>query len=347
MRVLTQLGLTALLSFAAISTVSAFTQNTHKQIAIDAVNYMKVNPSTTNFAKLQAAANAAGYTIDQAAVMIGQGAFDVDDFEDTYMCGAITGDCVQAPVYGIGSFIATYTAWWHFQNHTHGSDDHGNDLGGYDQRRMPVSDIIDDALGAWLVNDHLDDGKGGMTGTCIWAWGWRCAEDSEYNSYGITEKNYRLDSVSSPSMYEDFQTSPFQPIDNLGQYWYNQFLASPSFQTLGFALHTTDLLQPHHVWVSSGHSHGGWEGWVEDNYTSRNLNDFGAVDSAMNYFTPVPANQSDVRSIMTDGGAFAYSNGGGVIYSTDTTTRVNVGQQVIPHAIAMVVHILNHAAEQF
>ncbi len=333
----------ALLSTATAA--SAFTQPTHKQIAIDAVNYMQAHPTTTNFAKLEAAATAAGYTVAQVAEMLGQGAYDVDDFEDTFMCGAITGDCVDAPVYGVGSFVATYTAWWHFQNHTHGADDHGNDLGGYDQRYMPASDSTDGALRAWLLNDHLDDGAGGMTGTCVWAWGWHCSEDSEYNSYGITEANYRLDSYSNPDMYEDFQTSPFQPIDNLGQYWYNQFLAAPSFQTLGFSLHTTDLLQPHHVWVTSGNSHGGWEGWVEDNYA--NLSNDAAVTAALSLYTPVSPSSSDVRPIMTAGGAYAYSVGGGVITSTDNATRTAVGQQVIPAAVAMVVHILNHAAEQF
>jgi hypothetical protein len=63
--------------------------------------------------------------------------------------------------------------------------------------------------------------------------GWWGSEDSEYNSYGITEANYRLDTYSSKSHYDDFEDSAFQPIDNLGQYWYNQFLAQPTAQTLG------------------------------------------------------------------------------------------------------------------
>lgn len=328
-------------------TAQAFTQPTHKQIAIDAVKYMERHPDTTNFNKLKSAATAAGFTVDQMANAIGQGSYDVDDFQDTFMCGAITGDCVRAPVFGLGAFVATYTAWWHFQNHTHGSDQHGNDLGGYDQRYMPKSDITDGALRTWLINDHLDDGPGGMTGTCVWVFGWRCAEDSEYNSYGITEKNYRLDTNSSPSMYEDFQTSPFQPIDNLGQYWYNQFLASPSFQTLGFSLHTTDLLQPHHVWVTSGRSHGGWESWVQDHYESGNFAADHKVTAAMGAYTPIPSNQKDIRPLLTQGGAIAYSQGGAVLNTTDHNERMRVANIVIPHAVAMVVHVLNHAADQF
>ncbi|EDY86845.1 phospholipase C, PlcB [gamma proteobacterium HTCC5015] len=339
---------TTLLTAAALlltaGQASAFQQITHKRIAIDAVNYMQANPSTTNFNKLQAAANAAGYSVAQMAEIIGQGAYDVDDFADTYICGAITGDCVEAPVWGMAESIVKYTSYWHFQNHTQGSDAHGNDLGGYNYDKLTVWGAVDNAAASWLYNDHLDDGNGGMTGTCFW---WSCAEDSEYNSYGITEANYRQGSYSNKGMYEDFQNIPFQPIDNLGQYWYSQFLSQPTFQSLGFVMHTTDLLQPHHVWTTSDLNHAGWEGWVADYYDSENLNDSALVTAALNDFTPVPANQSDIRSLMTEGGAYAYQNGGIVLNSTDHTDRVVVAKKVVPHAIAMVVHILNHAAEQF
>ena len=39
---------------------SAFSQATHQQMAIDAVNYMKAHPTTTNYAKLLKGATAAG-----------------------------------------------------------------------------------------------------------------------------------------------------------------------------------------------------------------------------------------------------------------------------------------------
>jgi|GEM_PF-239243 len=346
MRLISKVAIATILSASAFS-ATAFQQQTHKQIAIDAVNYMQANPSTTNFAKLEAAATAAGYTVAQIAEIIGQGAYDVDDFKDTYICGAITGDCVNAPVWGVAESIVQYTSYWHFQNHTQGSDAHGNDIGGYNYDKLTRWGAVDNLAATWLVNDHLDDGNGGMTGTCIWAFGWHCSEDSEYNSYGVTEANYRQGSTSNKGMYEDFQNIPWQPIDNLGQHWYNQFLANPTFQTLGFVMHTTDLLQPHHVWTTSDLNHSGWESWVGDNYFSQNLNDSSAVTAALGYFNAVPSNQSDIRPIMTQGGAFAYSNGGIVLDSTDHNERLVVGKKVIPHAIAMVVTILNHAADQF
>jgi len=334
--------LTALaLGAAVVSAESqAFTQPTHKRIVVDAVNYMKAHPETTNFAKLEAAANAAGYTIEQFADAIGQGARDVDDFADTYLCGAITGDCVQAPVFGLGGSVATYTAWWHFQNHSRSGDVHGNDIPGYNNSQIPVRGTIDSSLASWLSGDHLDDGNGGMTG-----WWW--SEDSEYDSYGITERNYRLNTYSSKSHYDDFEDAAFQPIDNLGQYWYSQFLAQPTAQTLGFALHTTDLLQPHHTWSTSGSNHGGWESWVEDHYDAKNMNDDAAVTAALASYTPVAASATDIRPLLTEGGAISYSQGGMVLSSTSDADRSAVADIVIPHAIAMTVHVLNHAAEQF
>ena len=73
---------------------------------------MKANPTTTNYSKLLAGATKAGMTIDQFAAALGQGAYDVDDFADTYLCGATTGSCQLAPVWGLGAGIVKYT-------HTH------------------------------------------------------------------------------------------------------------------------------------------------------------------------------------------------------------------------------------
>ncbi len=344
MKTFPSLALSMSVALTMAAETHAFQQITHKRIAIDAVNYMQANPSTTNFNKLQAVANASGYTIAEFAEVLGQGAYDVDDFSDTFICGAVTGDCVEAPVWGAAESIAKYTSYWHFQNHTRGGDAHGNDIGGYNYDLLTVWGTVDNLAATWLVNDHLDDGKGGMTGTCFFG---ACAEDSEYNTYGITEANYRQGSTSRKSMYEDFQKIPFQPIDNLGQYWYSQFLASPTVQTLGFVMHTTDLLQPHHVWTTSDLNHSGWETWVADYYDSKNLNDHSKVTNALSAYTALSTNDTDIRGVLTQGGAIAYAYGSDVLYSTDDASRTAVADVVVPHAIAMVVTILNHAADQF
>lgn len=329
----------ATLSVASLD-ASAWSQEVHRRIAIDAVNYMKANPATTNYAKLLNGATKAGMTIDQFAAALGQGAYDVDDFADTYICGASTGDCQLAPVWGAGASIVKYTSYWHFQNHTIGADVHGNDLGGYNYAKLTVWGDIDNMAASWLYGDYLDDGKGNLTG-------WFSADSSKYNAYDKTEANYRQGGYSTRSMYADFEKMPFQPIDNLGQYWFSQFLAAPTVQKLGFVLHTTDLLQPHHTWTTSALGHADWETWVNDNYYTQSLNNSVLVTSALNNFTPMASTATDIRPLLTQGGRISYTQGGIVLSSTDSTDRLNTARVMIPHAIAMTVRILNRAAERF
>ncbi|CAM4010366.1 phospholipase [Pseudoalteromonas byunsanensis] len=314
----------------------AFSQETHKRIVIDAVNYMAQNPSTTQYQKLANYAAANNMSISALAQLLGQAAYDVDDFEDTFFCGAITGDCVQAPLWGAAQSIVKYTSYWHFQNHTQGADTHGNDFGGYNYQKLTVWGSVDSMAATWLKGDYLDDGHGGETG-------WFRADDTRFNSYGITEANYRIDSQSNYNMYDDFEDMPFQPIDNLGQYWYQKYLQSGNPQLLGFVFHTTDLLQPHHTWTTSDLNHASWESWVKDYYDQENLNSMLLVRDALESFSPLAANSQDIRPLLTQGGAFSYAQGGIVLNSKDHYDRLNTAKLVIPHAIAMVVHLLNHA----
>lgn len=324
----------------------AFKHPTHKRIVEDAVAYMAAHPDTTNFVKLSTSVETSGYSIEQFANALGQGARDVDDFEDTYLCGSVSGYCELSPVFGLGKTLTgyNYSSFWHFQNHSRGNDVHGNDLGGYNYSQIPNKGTTDYILGFWLAGDHLDDGKGGMTGWCFWGW---CLEHTEYDSYAITAEKYSIGSRNKKSHYDNFNDTAFQPIDNLGQYWYNEFIKSPTVQTLGFSLHATDLLQPHHTWTSSGNYHVAWEAWVEDHYDVKGMNNHEAVTEAMNSFTPIALGQNDIRPLLTEGGAISYSQGGIVLTSTSDEDRSEVAAIVIPHAIAMVVHILNHAAERF
>ncbi|MCH8619516.1 phospholipase [Undibacterium sp. TS12] len=320
----------------SLAPAQAFQQETHRRIAIDAVNFMKNNPDKTNYNALVSGLARSGISIDQFATAMGQGAYDVDDFADTYICGAVTGDCQLAPIWGAAQSIVKYTSYWHFQNHTAGPDVHGNPFGGYNYAKLTVAGDVDNLAASWLVGDYLDDGPGGMKG---WF-----GDGSKYNTYGVTEAHYRLGGYSTPSQYADFEKIPFQPIDNLAQYWFQQFLASPSLQSLGFVMHSTDLLQPHHTWTTSARNHSGWEQWVNDYYYSQNLNDPALVKTAMADFTPLAPNATDIRQLLTQGGTYSYQNGGIVLSSTDQNDRVRVGRQVVPHAIAMLVHVMNRAA---
>ncbi|MBB1334453.1 MULTISPECIES: phospholipase [unclassified Pseudoalteromonas] len=327
--------LTALLLIST-SQAQAFSQETHKRIVIDAVNYMQQHPSSTQFSALSKYAQQNNMTVTQLAEVLGQAAYDVDDFEDTFFCGAVTGSCVQAPIWGAAESIVKYTSYWHFQNHTQGADQHGNDFGGYNYQKLTVWGTVDNLASSWLKGDYLDDGQGGETG-------WFNADSSKYNSYGITEANYRIDSQSNYNMYDDFEEMPFQPIDNLGQYWYQSYLQNGNPQVLGFVFHTTDLLQPHHTWTTSDLNHSSWESWVKDYYDQEQLNDSALITQAMQTFSALDINSQDVRPLLTQGGAFSYAQGGIVLNSQDHYDRLNTAKQVIPHAIAMVVHLLNHA----
>ncbi|MES2041676.1 MAG: phospholipase [Pseudomonadota bacterium] len=326
---------TLLCSFAP---AHAFLQETHRRIAIDAVTFMKNNPDKTNYKALASGLARAGITVDQFATAMGQGAYDVDDFADTYICGAVTGDCQLAPIWGAAQSIVKYTSYWHFQNHTAGPDVHGNPFGGYNYAKLTVAGDVDNLAASWLVGDYLDDGPGGMKG---WF-----GDGSKYNTYGVTEAHYRLGGYSTSSQYADFEKIPFQPIDNLAQYWFQQFLSSPSLQSLGFVMHSTDLLQPHHTWTTSARNHAGWEQWVNSYYDSQSLNDPALVAAAMADFTPLAPNATDIRQLLTQGGTYSYQNGGIVLSSTDQNDRVRTARLVVPHAIAMMVHVLNRAANR-
>jgi hypothetical protein len=322
----------------AAAPAHAFQQETHRRIVLDAVSFMRANPGITNYQKLLDGATRAGYTIDQFAQTIAQGAYDVDSFSDTFICGAITGDCVKAPLWGLGTAIARYTSFWHFQDHAHGTDAHGNRYGGYNYSRIAIKGDIDDLAAGWLWNDYLDDGAGGMHGLF--------GDTSRYNTYGVTEKNYRLNGTSSTSQYADYQNFPFQPITNLGQYWFTQFLQRPTAQSLGFVLHTTDVAVPQHTWNTLANNHSGWESWVQNYYDSEQLNAFYLVEAALKNLSPLSTSETDIRALLQQAGNFSYANGTLVLSSTAHADRVAVGRVLVPHATALVVRILDRAAER-
>ena len=77
------------------------------------------------------------------------------------------------------------------------------------------------------------------------------------------------------------------------------------------------------------------------------LNSPAKVTAALNNLTPLAATATDIRPVLTQAAGISYSQGGIVLSSTDSNDRTNVGNVVIPHAIAMVVRVLNRAAERF
>lgn len=84
-----------------------------------------------------------------------------------------------------------------------------------------------------------------------------------------------------------------------------------------------------------------------DYYVEENLNDFSLVSQAMNDFTPLNSSTTEIRGLLTEGGDYSYALGGIVLESKVHEERIQTAKLMIPHSTAMVVHILNHAAEQF
>jgi len=332
------LAVAAACAVCVAAPANAFTQDTHRRIVLDAVAYMAAHPTTTNYAKLVAGAARAGYSIDQFAQIMGQGAYDVDSFADTYICGAITGDCEKAPLWGLGTAIAKYSSFWHFEDHAHGQDVHGNPYGGYSYSRVPITGDVDVLAAGWLWNDYLDDGRGGQGGIF--------GDGTKYDTFHRTEANYRQGSTSTVGMYSDYQNFPFQPVSNLGRYWLGQFLAMPTAQTLGFVCHTADLLVPQHTWNTLGNNHSGFEEWVESYWDSEQLDSFDLVDAAFKDLTVPAPTAIDLRALWHQAGAYSYANGALALSSTDQADRVAVARKVVPHATALVVLLLNRGAER-
>lgn len=161
--------------------------------------------------------------------------------------------------------------------------------------------------------------------------------------FDTTEAHYRQGTRSDwQEHYGDFQTAAFQPIDNLATYWFEQFRAAPSLQTIGYALHATgDVAQPHHVWITSANGHSSWEGWVDDHYASEKLNDPAAVANLVGRYDP----SKSIRDLLTQTGQVAYARPE-PLYDTSYETRLRVAKELIPESIAPDRHRTDQGRQQ-
>jgi len=303
---------------------NAWSQPTHKNIVKDALAFMNSAYATADMKRAYQFYVGAAGSEAQAGEVLGQAAYDVDDFKDTRLGGWWIG-YEYAPVGNAAASLVNYTSYWHFINMGRQGDAHGNDHGGYDYRYRKVdgswSGDVDWYAMVYLYNREL--------------------KQDDFNS---TEAHYRQGSSSNwQQHYGDFQTTAFQPIDNLAKYWFDQFKAAPSLQTIGYALHATgDVAQPHHAWVTSGNGHSGWEGWVDDHYFSENLNAPAAVANLVGNYDP----QKPVRDLITQTAQVAYQHPE-PLYDTSYPTRLRIAKEMIPESIALTVNVLTKGANTF
>ncbi|MET1079522.1 MAG: hypothetical protein ABWY06_16030 [Pseudomonas sp.] len=302
---------------------SAWSQPTHKNIVKDALAFMNsANASADMRRAYQFYVGAAGSEA-RAGEILGQAAYDVDDFKDTRLGGWWIG-YEHAPLFGAAAAIVNYTSYWHFINMGRQGDVHGNDRGGYDYRYHKVDGGIADV--DWYAMVYLYN---------------RELKKDDFNS---TEAHYRQGTVSNWSEhYGDFQTTAFQPIDNLAKYWFEQFQAAPSLQTLGYALHATgDVAQPHHTWITSANGHSSWEGWVDDRYFSEQLNNPTAVANLVSGYDA----GKPVRDLLTQTAQVAYQHPE-PLYDSSNATRLRLAKVLIPESIALTVTVLTKGANTF
>ncbi|WP_205577769.1 hypothetical protein, partial [Pseudomonas aeruginosa] len=198
---------------AIASQANAWSQPTHKNIVKDALAFMNSSYATEEMRQAYRFYVSAAGSEAQAGEILGQAAFDVDDFKDTRLGGWWVG-YEHAPLWGAASGIVNYTSYWHFLNLARDGDSHGNPHGGYDYRYHKVDGGIADV--DWYAMVYLYN------------------RELKREDFDTTEAHYRQGTRSDwQEHYGDFQTAAFQPIDNLATYWFEQFRAAPSLQTIG------------------------------------------------------------------------------------------------------------------
>ena len=306
--------------FLAPNMANSFTITTHERVTKDALKFMGSIYATKEQKRAYNVYVSSAKGLDNALNLLGKAAGDVDKFKDTRMGGWWVGYHYSASDLSLGLVENNYTSWWHFLTMTRGSDSHGNDHGGYNYKyRTDDTSFIDYdwIVMAWLYNQELKE-----------------------DDYKRTESNYRQGSYSSwKGQYRDFQSIPWQPVDNLGKFWYEKFKQSPSFQYIGYVTHAgADVAVAQHTWNTIANNHPEYESWVEDFYYKEKLNDLSLVAQ----YTPTLNAKHSVRSILTQTAEQAYLRPT-VLFSKRHSARLNVAKVMVPMAIATNVTILTKA----
>ena len=309
-----------MVSLLIVGSANAWVQIQHKVMVADALDYMGSSYATADQQRAyQLYVNSAG-GLEEAKELLGQAAYDGDSLLDTRMGGWWTGYHYTAGDMSLGLVNNNYTSFWHFITMTRGEDDHGNDRGGYDYRyhTEDPSYFDNDAIThKWLYNQEL--------------------KDADYNT---TEAHYRLDSYSNKDQYEDYQDIPWQPIDNMGYYWFKQFAAYPTYQSLGYAIHAAqDAGVTHHTWNTLDNYHTNYEEWASDYYNQENLVDFEGVNAEIDNYSPT----DDFRNMVTRLAESAYQYPE-LLSSESHSVRLNAASALMPKTIAITVSVLTKGA---
>ena len=295
----------------------------HTRVTSRALEYMGSNYATADEQRAyNLLVNAAG-SLENAKKLLSDAAVGIDYFMDTRMGEWWIGYHNTSGDLTFGLMKNNYTSIWHFLNMTRGTDAHGNDHGGYDYRYV-TDDTANTIDRDWIVRAFLHNQQ---------------LKDDDYDT---TEAHYRVGGYSNEDMYEDYQKIPFQPIDNLGLYWFQQFAKYPTFQSLGYVTHAAgDVAVAQHVWTTLGNYHVEYEEWVEDNFgvtDKYDLGNFANINAEMANYN----SQDDARTTLTKTAEATYANPE-AMYNGSESTRLNIARIVVPKSIATTVTILTKA----
>jgi len=319
----------AVLCCGLVTSASAWTKPTHSEIVKDALKYMGTTNATAEQKFAYSIYVRSAGSEERAASILAKAVADVDDFEDTHIGAWWVGGYFNKPDDNLADIASgvgldaeaetlrgvNYTSWWHFLDFKSGAkDNHGNLHGGYNASKAYDSSTVDKLASLYLYNRELDK-----------------------DDYDTTEKKYRLNTTSVYSRdYDDFQDMAFQPVSNLGTYWFNEFKKSPTFTVIGHSLHAVgDAAQPHHVYVTIGNDHGGWESWVENEYARKGFANFSKVKQELENYN-AQSSFSDI-TVQTGEQAFQYPL---VLSDKSEVTRTQTAEKLIPVAIAASVTVL-------
>jgi hypothetical protein len=315
--------ITLLITVSFTGSVFAFYDESHKRVTSRALEYMGSSYASAEQKRAyDLLVNAAG-SLKQAKQLLGQAAVDIDYFMDTRLGEWWIGYHNTAGDLTFGLMNNNYTSMWHFINMTRGTDAHGNDHGGYDYRYV-TDDTANTIDRDWTVRSFLHNQQ---------------LHDDDFDT---TEAHYRQGSSSDKDQYEDFQETPWQPVDNLGLYWLQQFAKYPTFQSLGYVTHAAgDVGVAQHVWISLGNYHVEYEEWIEDHFGNAdqyNFGDFAAIKAEMANYN----SQDDFRATLTKTAEAAYLNAA-PNYDGSETARLNNGSKMVQKSIATIATVMTKA----
>ena len=296
----------------------AWTDTVHERMTQDALLYMGSEFADSEQSQAYKFYVEAAGGLENALNILGAAAREVDNFNDTRMGAWWVGyhqQSIRSPWRTLSHH--NNTIWWHFLSIGRGQDAHGNDHGGYNfQYRTEDPRLIDNdsIIKAFLFNQRLHSGD-----------------------YHTTEAHYRGGSASSyHKQYQRFQQIPWQPIDHLARYWYEQFLLQPSLQVMGVVTHAgADVAAVHHTWNTMANYHREYEAWVEDFYYIERLNDREAVQQALADYHP----DASIEAILTQTAEAAYCRPD-PLYDPSHQARLETAKEMVPLALATNVTLL-------